>query len=322
MGKTKVILCRSGDYDPDQALVDDIKENFSSVDFIDIRSQEFHSRENEMTDADVFVGWPNDEQLAAMPSLRWIYLPSAGANAYTDRQTVGENVMITNSSGVFGVPGAEHAIALMLALTRELHIHFNQQKQKIWKRNPICLEVQDSNVGIIGLGDIGGEIAKRAKGLGAHVTAVRRHASECPPYVDRMYPIEQLDTLLAESDFVFMALPLTDETKGFLHRERIQKMKKGAVFINVGRGPTVDEPALIEALQYGNLTGAGLDVTDEEPLPNASPLWDMPNVLITSHSVGVSPRKEERRMKLLSENLKRFLAGEELINLVDRKAGY
>jgi phosphoglycerate dehydrogenase-like enzyme len=320
--RSKVILCRSGDYKPSRELVQGLEESFPSVRFVDIQKEQFMSRLDDVSDAQVFVGWPDDEQLSAMPSLKWVQLPSAGANGYTDRPALKEHVMLTNSSGVFGVPGAEHAIALMLAFTRQLHIHWDQQKERIWKRNPDCLEVQDANVGIIGLGDIGGEIAKRAKGLGANVLAVKRTVSERLPYVDYIYPLEQVDTLLSECDFVIMALPQTPDTERFLNEERIRRMKQGAVFINVGRGPTVDEQALIQALRDGHLSGAGLDVTDVEPLPQESPLWNTPNVFITSHSVGVSPRKEERRVKLISENLKRFLAGEQLMNLVDRKAGY
>ncbi|GIQ69949.1 D-2-hydroxyacid dehydrogenase [Xylanibacillus composti] len=322
MKRTKVILCRSGDYDPDVKLVRQLADEFPEVTFVDLRKDEFLARQEELLDAEVFVGWPTREQLEALPNLKWVQLQSAGANGYTNNPYLREDVALTNASGVFNVPGAEHALALMLAFARQLHVHFDQQQNKRWKRNPLCLEIQSSTVGVIGLGGIGGETAKRAKALGARVVAVKRNPDAPPPYVDRLYPIEEVEELLAVSDFVVMALPLTEETRGFLHADRIAKIKRGAVLINVGRGPTVDERALIQALQEGALFGAGLDVTEVEPLPEESPLWGMPNVIITSHSVGVSPRKEERRMELLSANLRRFLAGEPLHNLVDRNAGY
>lgn len=322
MDRTKVVVCRSGDFNPGRELIQALEADFPALHVIDLKKEEFAGRAEELHGAEIFIGWPDDEQLLAMPSLRWVQLPSAGANGYTDRPTLREDIQITNSSGVFGVPGAEHAVALLLALTRQLHIHFEQQQSKIWKRNPHCLEVAGSTVGIIGLGDIGKETAKRVKAFGANVLAVKRTVSECPPYVDRLYTIEQIDTVLAESDFIIMALPLTADTEGFLDAERLSRMKKDAILINVGRGPTVDEPALIQALRDGKLAGAGLDVTDIEPLPQDNPLWGQPNVLITSHSVGVSPRKEERRMELFSQNIKKYLAGESLINRVDRRAGY
>ncbi|TBL80115.1 D-2-hydroxyacid dehydrogenase [Paenibacillus thalictri] len=322
MQQTKVILCRTGDYNPGRELVQALEREFPEVHFIDLPKGEFEQRKEEVKDAQVFVGWPDENQLNALPELRWIQLPSAGANGYTQRSALAEHVIVTNSSGVFGVAGAEHAIALMLAFTRQLHVHYDQQRRKIWKRNPYCLEVQDSTVGIIGLGDIGGGIAQRAKGLGARVIAVKRTVTACPPFVDRLYALEDVDSLLAEADFLVLALPLTAETQGFLNAERIGRIKKGAVLINVGRGPTVDESALIRALQNGDISGAGLDVTDVEPLPQISPLWELPNVLITSHSVGVTPRKEERRVSILRQNLRRFLSGEEMMNRVDRTAGY
>lgn len=322
MNKTKVILCRGGDYDPEEELVRKLAEAFPEADIVDIRKERLDMQLEEHQDAEVFVGWPTREQLEALPRLKWVQLQSAGANGYTNNPYLRDDIVLTNASGVFNVPGAEHALALMLAFTRQLHVHMDQQRRKVWKRNPSCLEIQSSTVGVIGLGGIGGETAKRAKALGAQVVAVKRNPADKPSYVDRLYAMEEVEELLAVSDFVVMALPLTRETAGFLHAERIAKIKPGAVLINVGRGPTVDEAALVHALQSGALSGAGLDVTEVEPLPEDSPLWEMANVIITSHSVGISPRKEERRMDLLSANLRRYLAGEPLLNVVDRNAGY
>ncbi len=322
MKQTKVILCRGGDYYPDAELVQQLADAFPNVDFVDTRKEQLDEQLDMHQDAEVFLGWPTREQLEGLPNLKWVQLQSAGANGYTNNPYLRDDVALTNASGVFDVPGAEHSLALMLAFTRQLPVYFDQQQRKVWKSNPGCLEIQSSTVGVIGLGGIGGETAKRAKALGARVVAVKRNPANKPTYIDQLYPIDEVDTLLAESDFVVMALPLTGDTQGFLNAGRIAKMKKGAVLINVGRGPTVDEGALIQALQSGALLGAGLDVTEVEPLPADNPLWEMSNVIITSHSLGVSPRKEERRVELLTANLKRFLAGEPLLNLVDRNAGY
>ncbi|TDF98733.1 D-2-hydroxyacid dehydrogenase [Paenibacillus piri] len=316
----KAVLCYAGDFNLEESHVERLRRQLPEVTFVCKPRPELAP--DDLQDAAVFIGWPTDEELAAMPSLRWVQLPSAGADSIVNRQLLRDDVIVTNSSGVFGVPGAEHALALMLAFTRQLHVHFRQQSERIWKRNPYCLEIQDSTVTVIGLGDIGTEVARKAKGLGAYVIGVKRSATDCPAFVDELCLTADLDSALAKSDFIVSALPLTEETKGLISAERIGKMKKGAVFVNVGRGPTVDETALIDALQNGRLEGAGLDVTEIEPLPETSPLWTMPNVLITSHAVGVTPKKAQRRTELYLENFARFLRGEPLVNTVIRTRGY
>ena len=316
----KAVMSYSGDFYLDDNHVEQLKEQFPQVKFVAMNKEELVSED--LADAVVYVGWPSDEELQAMPLLQWVQLPSAGADNYVNRPTMKESVVVTNASGVFGVPGAEHALALMLAFTRQLPVHFRQQSERIWKRNPYCLEIQDSTVVVVGLGDIGTEVARKAKGLGAYVIAVKRSAGERPPFVDELCKITDLDSALAKADFIVLALPSTDETNGIINADRIKLMKKGAVFVNVGRGTVVDELALIEALQSGHLEGAGLDVTEVEPLPDTSPLWSMPNVIITSHAVGVTPKKSARRTALLTTNIERFLQGEALLNTVIRTRGY
>jgi phosphoglycerate dehydrogenase-like enzyme len=319
MKELKVVLNYTGDFLFNSGLVEPLRRRFPEVSFFE---WEGHEPTDELKDAVVFVGWPTNEMLQMMKQLKWLHLPSAGANGFTDHPDLDTKVIITNSSGVFGVSGAEHALALMLAFARQLSTHIEQQKQRIWKRNPYCLQIQESTVAVIGLGDIGSETASRAKALGARVLAVKRTKIATPPFVDELYHLEDIDQVLAQADFVVNALPLTDETERFFSRQRIAKIKQGAVFINVGRGATVDEEALIEYLQSGHLEGAGLDVTEIEPLPDESVLWDLPNVIITSHSVGVTPRKQERRVEQIEKNLVRFLQGESLMNVVNRKLGY
>jgi phosphoglycerate dehydrogenase-like enzyme len=180
MKQTKVALCRSGDFDPDHALVESLRMQFPTVSLVDLRKEKFADRLEELKGTEAFIGWPDDEQLHSLPLLRWVQLPSAGANGYTSgRSALREDVQITNSSGVFGVPGAEHALALLLAIARQLPIHFEQQQRKQWRRNPYSLEIDGSTAAIIGLGDIGMEIARRVKAFGASVLAVKRVASAC-----------------------------------------------------------------------------------------------------------------------------------------------
>ncbi|MFW6007264.1 MAG: D-2-hydroxyacid dehydrogenase [Halanaerobiales bacterium] len=320
MSKIKAVLNYTGDFSFNEDIIREFKNKFPEVKFIVFDSKEPAGVEIEK--ADIFMGWPDDDMIKIMNNLKWLQLPSAGAGRYIDHPDLAEEVILTNSSGVFDVPGAEHTLALMFAFARQLKTHIKQQNQHIWKRNPECLEVQDSIVSIIGLGSIGSEIARKVKGIGAEVIGVKRDISNKPAYVDDLYTNDSLNKVLQKSDFVVNALPHTPETDKYFSRKRLKEIKPGAVFINIGRGKTVDEPALIDLLKKQHLRAAGLDVTAEEPLPDTSPLWDMDNVIITSHSVGVSPRKVERRASLFKENLKRFLEDKKLKNTINRSRGY
>ncbi len=276
----------------------------------------------QLKDAEVFVGWPSDEQLQLMPHLRWLQLPSAGANQFAGNPLIAGQVVITNASGVFGVPGAEHIIALMLAFVRELPLYVRQTEKHIWHTDAHVRQLEGAKVTIVGLGNIGTETAKRLKAFGATIFGVKRSPGKKPDFIDALVTMNDLDKVLNQSDFVIDVLPLTEETKAVFDRRRFSRMKTGAIFINAGRGGTVDEPALIEALREEKLGGAGLDVTSAEPLPESSKLWDFDNVLITSHSLGVSPGNLRKRADLIRENINRYRAGEKLVNIVDRKLGY
>lgn len=279
--------------------------------------------EAELRDADAMVGWPSAQMLKWAPKLRWLMLPSVGVNRYLEIPELRPEAVLTNSRGVFGIAGAEHGLALLLALVRDLPRQFSQQREKVWKRSRECREIHGSTIGVLGLGDIGSAFARSAAALGARVLGLRRSAAkEKPPGVEACFTPAELDTYLPRMDAVFAALPETPETIGLLSRERIFSMKRGAFFVNVGRGSLVDEPALIEALADGYLGGAGLDVTAREPLPPESPLWELPNVIISSHSLGIYPRKQDFRAELIEENVGRLLRGEPLKNAIDRKLGY
>ncbi|RYL86517.1 D-2-hydroxyacid dehydrogenase [Sporolactobacillus sp. THM19-2] len=275
-----------------------------------------------LNDAVAFIGWPSDDELKAMPRLQWLQLPSAGANHFARHPNLSEQVVLTNASGVFGVSGAEHIFSLLLAFTRNLADYIKQQEKQIWHVVPHALQLDGATVAIVGMGDIGIETAKRLHAFGSVVVGVRRTLSPKPDFVNRLYDMNGLDDALGQSDFVVNILPLTPETKLLFNRERFSHMKDGAVFINVGRGGTVDEPALIQSLTSGKLAGAGLDVTATEPLPDDSPLWKLSNVILTSHSLGVGPGKLKKRFDLILRNLEHFSKDEPLENVVNRKLGY
>lgn len=272
--------------------------------------------------ADVLFAWPKAELLRQARRLRWLHLPSAGADRYADRSLYAGDVIVTTSSGTFGKPMAETTIGYMLSFARNLHRYRDHQHAKKWGDAPGAFELSTRTVGIIGLGNIGSEVAMRAKALGMRVLAVKRRLTEKPSYVDQLWDNSGLDPLLAESDFVVLALPNTPEARQILSAERIRRMKPGSYVCNVGRGASIDEAALIEALRDGHIAGAGLDAFGREPLPADSPLWEMPNVIITPHASGRSPGNDPRRMGIFCENLRRFSAGRELLNVLDMDAGY
>ena len=268
--------------------------------------------------AEIIFGAPNREWVAQSAALRWVQLPSAGSDGWA---TVRPDVLLTKASGVFGIPIAEWVLGSMLMLTRNMHLYRDLQRESRWEERPGAAEVFGATVGLVGLGDLGREVALRAKAFGCRVLAARRTAGgEVPSHVDAVMPV---DEMLPQVDFLVMAIPNTPETRGLLSAERIARLRRGAYLINVGRGATVDEEALLEALRSGHLAGAALDVTTVEPLPVASPLWQMEQVIITPHTSGRSPEANaDRRTALFCENLRRYMAGEPLRNLVDRTEGY
>ena len=273
--------------------------------------------------AEVLFGWPPREHLALVKSLRWVHLPSAGADRFADRSLFPHPAFVlTNSRGVFGQPIAEHVVALMLAWSRNLHVYGRQQERAEWKRIHNARDFAGSTVGVIGLGSIGTEVARRSAALGATVLAVRRRPAAPPPFVSELAGEEGVDRLLPRCDYVVLALPATSRTRQVLSAARIALMKPGAFLVNIGRGALVDQNALIAALADGRRGGAGQDVATPEPLPPESPLWRMPGVIITPHASGSSPTNDDRRFAIFAANLRRFAAGQTLENIVDFDEGY
>jgi phosphoglycerate dehydrogenase-like enzyme len=271
----------------------------------------------------IIFGWPSVDRLKDARELRWLHLPSAGADRYADRSNfVRDDVIISASKGVFSVPIAEHVMAMMLAFSRNMPLYWSQKLQAQWRRVPPAGDVAGSTVGILGLGHIGLEVARRAHAFGASVIAVKRTPGEKPEFVDELYDESGTERVVERSDSLVLCLPSTERTRGFLSADRIARLKDGAFVYNIGRGTAIDQDALIRALESGRLGGAGLDVTDPEPLPEDSPLWAMPNVIITPHSSGSSPTNDKRRFEVFCDNLERFRSGRPLEKLVDFKAGY
>lgn len=299
--------------------------------------------------AEALAGLPDTEILyafhvpaewaAVAPRLRWVQLHSAGADHLLDHPILRSTVAVTTTSGIHATPIAEYVLASMLAHRWRVPLWTQCRRGHEWPSGRwetfARPELRGSTLGILGYGSIGREVGRLAKAFGMRLLALRRSAGAAErgyavPGIgdpegtlpDRWIPLEAVQELLAESDYVLVALPLTPATTGFIGEAELRAMKPTAYLVNIARGAIVDEAALARALAEGWIAGAGLDVFGQEPLPADSPLWDQDNALLSPHIAGFSPRYDERAVALFCENLRRDLGGERLLNLVDRAAGY
>ena len=274
--------------------------------------------------AQVILGNVPAAMLHGSPALEWLQTNSAGVEAYIRPGVLAGDTLLTNATGAYGLAIAEHMLGMLLELFKKLELYRDAQKSGAWQSQGAVKAVYGSTVLVLGMGDIGGEFAARCKALGAKVIGVRRSPRPCPEYADEVHLLEDLDSLLPHADVVAITLPGTDATRGLMSRERLAKMKEGAVLLNVGRGFIVDTEALCDALERGHLSGAGVDVTDPEPLPPTHRLWNIPTAVVTPHISGFYHLRDthERIVGIFLENLRHFQAGEPLRNLVDFATGY
>jgi phosphoglycerate dehydrogenase-like enzyme len=300
-----------------------LKENFPQIDIVHLSSYE--KVEDHLRDAEIVITWSlRPEQFAIARALRWIHSPAAAVHQLMFPELVNSDVLVTNARAVHAPVVAEHVIALLFALAKEIPQALRLQQKHLWGKDVLKpSELAGASLGLVGLGSIGHEVAKRASALGMRVLAVRKSAEkETVEGVERVFPAPQLDRMIEEADYVVIAAPRTPETDKLFDARRISKLKPGACLINVSRGALVDEAALAAALQNKTFAGAALDVFAEEPLRPDSPLWDLENLLITPHSAAVTDKLWDRHYDLVHENLRRFLAGQPLLGLVDKQKGY
>jgi phosphoglycerate dehydrogenase-like enzyme len=263
------------------------------------------------------------EWIRRATNLRWYQQWGAGTDWLIQHPDIArKNFLLTNASGVHSIPISEHILALMLAFSRRLPAAIRAQIERKWLPAEDAGELAGKKVLLIGVGAIGKQTARLAFALGMQVTGVRRRPGELIPGIETMVGAEQLLEVLPDADFVILTIPLTAETKHIIDRDAIDAMKPGAYVINIGRGGTVNETALIEALKSGKIAGAGLDVFEEEPLPAHSPLWAMENVIITAHYSGNTPHYDERAFEIFLENLENYIASKPMRNVVDKDLGY
>lgn len=287
----------------------------------DFPEHTFHNEPN--ADVTIAYGLPPLTSLPTMPKLRWIQLASAGVPAALCPMAVERNIHVTNLAGLYGPTIAEHALAMMLVLNRNLHVVIRNQASRAWDRTvaDTMRDLSGKTLGVFGLGNIGQNVARLGKAMGMRVVGCRR-SQQATPFVDRVYSCDERNAMAAESDVVAVAAPLTRETEGVLGAEFFQAMKPGVFLINVSRGPVVQETALVEALQSGRLAGAGLDVFTTEPLPADHPLWSMPNVIVSPHYSGETVNLNAPPAERFTRNLKNWLAGRELEGGVKLDLGY
>ncbi len=268
-----------------------------------------------------FGGGMRPEIFKRCRRLKWIQVISAGVDRYMFRELLDSDVILTNVRGMHAETIADHVFMYMLAFSRNLLRHLENQRDREWDRSRTPRELAGQTLGIVGLGSIGQEIARRATSWGMRVLGVRRSGRPVEG-VARVYKPDQLHEVLGLADFLVLCAPSTPETRGMMGRGQFRAMKKGSVFINVARGDMVDEDALLEALTTGHLAGAGLDVFATEPLPQSSPLWEIPQVIITPHLAGSQSDYVGRATELFLENLRLYLTGKPLKRVVDKKLGY
>ncbi len=279
----------------------------------------------EILRADIFCGHPKVpidwSAVVRGKRLRWIQSSAAGLDHCLVPEVVASDITITSASGVLADQVAEHALALITALTRSLPAFFRAQQAREFVRRP-TRDLHHSTVGIVGLGGVGRRIAELVAPFKTRILATDMFPVDKPAHVSELWPADRLDDLLAEAEIVFLAAPLTPTTRGMIDKHALGRMRPGSILINVARGPLVVERDLVEALASGHLAAAGLDVTEHEPLQPESRLWAMPNVIITPHVGGQSRLRIDQMTDFFCENLRRYLAGRPLLNLVDKQLGF
>ena len=314
----------NGVFDEDEAYIRDLSASFPGIDIVTTtipEDQKLHIR-----DAEVFHGFLTEELLAEAQQLRWFHLPGAGIDSTVEVPGFAESdIILTNARGPHAPSMANHAMAMVLNLAHKWHDFFRHQQECKWDPWNYIWQYQDLDdrtMGILALGDVGMAVARRAHGFGMKVYAVDRYPKPDMAEVEATWGLDRLDEMVGMSDWLVIAAPLTPGTRGLIDRRRVELLPEGAQVIIVSRGGIVDESALVDGLQSGRIAGAGIDAFEEEPLAPKSPLWSMPNVVITPHVAGVSAGVLVGLKAIFKENLRRYLAGEDFLYVCDKKEGF
>jgi D-2-hydroxyacid dehydrogenase (NADP+) len=317
--QTKKILI-SGD----PAIVKELGEAPPSVRLVPVTKETLMK---EIVDADALIGSIGPEQVRAGKNLKWVQIMSAGAEGVLHRSGSNDlrdsNIILTNNQIVQGPEIADHAFAMLLTLARGIHTFIEHRKKELWQGRPYPgIELNGRNAVVIGVGGIGTQIAVRAHAFGMNVVGVDPEDIPYSPFLKRVVKPDQLDEVLPAADVVFISAPHTPQSHKMVGPKQFELMKQGAYFIAVSRGGLYDLNALVKALDSKRLSGAGVDVTDPEPLPQGHPLWKFENAIITPHIAGRSDKDRARMVGTIKENIRRFAEGKPLLNVVDKQKGY
>ena len=304
-----------------EELVEQIRQVAEEVEVVSVDSDA--AALEAMPEIEVVCGHVSREMFARRKKLKWMQSWGAGVDGLLHPELVESDVVLCSAKGWVGVHLAEHAMALLLGLTRGIHTAVRHPGwDQRWPIRAASWELIDQTMGIVGLGGTGRELAQRARAFGMRIVAVDPEKVAVPEEVEACWGMDRFHALLEQSDVVAICAPLTAESAGLFDQEAFARMRSHALLINVTRGRIVDEQALLAALAAGQIGGAGLDVVPQEPLPEDHPLWRMDNVLITPHTAGGSPNRDGRNVALFCENLRRYLAGEALLSVIDKRKGY
>ena len=317
--QTKKIVVRG-----DAKLIQDFQSVTDKAKIVQITDQNVMS---EIVDADAYVGNIKPAEVRAAKQLKWVAIMSAGVeNALFlsgGNDLRDSNIVLTNNKVVQGPEIADHALAMLLMLTRRLYHYEAMKQQEQWERQPFQgIELRGKNAVVIGCGGIGTQIAIRANAFGMKVTGVDPEDKPFQPYFEKIVKPDQLDEVIPQADVVFIAAPHTEKSHKMVGMREFELMKKNSYFIAVSRGGIYEMPGLVKALDSRQLAGAGVDVTDPEPLPKGHPLWKFDNVIVTPHIAGRSDQDQSRMIGTVKDNIQRFVDGRPLVNVVDKQKGY
>lgn len=314
--------------EPDTLTVDQVARvrEITPTDAAVVVTRDREEIDSMLHQVEIAAGWFPADLLPQATNLRWYQQWSAGADWLLDHpEAVEASFTLTNTSGIHAIQITEHIFALLLAFARELPQAIEAQGQREWipiEQHEGLFELADKTMLLIGVGAIGERTAQIAQAMGMRVLGVRRDPTVDAPGVDAMFGPDQLLDILPQADFVVVTVPLTEESRDIIAAPELHTMKESGILVNIGRGGTVDEDALVQALRKEWIAGAGLDVFETDPLPEDSPLWTHENVIVTSHYAGATPHYHDRALEVFLDNLQRYEAGKPLQNVVDKKVGY
>lgn len=299
-----------------------LQSKMPDAEYIFIKSEQI--TEELVKSADIIIGNVPPQYIKGSKKLKWLQLNSAGTDGYCETGIIPEGAYLTNATGAYGLAISEHMLGMLLEIKKKLNLYYINQKQHVWKDEGNVTSIEGSTALIVGLGNIGGDFARKMKSLGSYTIGIRRTMGLKPEYIDELYTIEALDSLLPRADVVALCLPGTKDTYHLFNGDKFNLMKKSSIILNVGRGSAICTDDLCDALENGIITGAGLDVTEPEPLPSDHRLWNAPGVVITPHISGFFhlPETLKRIVNISIENIQHFERHEPLKNIVDFKTGY